>query len=132
MGDFRKLEVWQRARLLSLRIYQITRQFPSAERYGLTAQMRGASVAILSNLAEGSGWNGSRDLSRFLTTAQGSAAELECQTLLARDLGYSTNDEAGELLAEVATIRQMLTRRAQRVKLARKAAARRPRSAKGW
>ena len=129
MGDLRKLEVWQRARLLSLRVYQVTRPFPSSERYGITAQMRGASVSILSNLAEGSGQRGDGELSRFLSRAQGSAAELECQTLLARDLGYTTTDEAGEILAEVETIRRMLTRLAQRVNAARNAAIRRPRSA---
>ncbi len=121
MADYRKLEVWQRAHSLSLRVYQITRAFPNAERYGMTAQMRAATVSIQSNLAEGSGRGTSGELARFLSIAQGSAAELECQTILARDLGYATDDQAGELLAEVRTIGRMLTLLAQRVRASRPA-----------
>lgn len=131
MGDFRKLEVWQRARLLSVRVYQITGKFPSRECFGITAQMRTTSVCIVSSLSEGSGRNQDGVAGNFLERAQGSAAKLECQALLSRDLGYLTDAEAGEVLAEVTTVRRMLGHLTQRTKAARNGATRSPRSAKG-
>lgn len=108
MGDYRKLKVWQRIRLLTWRVYQLTQPFPPTERYGLTSQIRGASVSMLANIAEGCGRNGPRGLARFLSIALGSAAELECHTMLARDLGFLSHGQAGELLSEIEEIRHML------------------------
>jgi four helix bundle protein len=115
MGDYRKLVVWQRARLLTVRVYQITQPFPPTERYGLTSQIRGASVSILANLAEGCGRNRVGELKHFLSIALGSAAELECHVILARDLGYLSGDQAGEVLSELEEIRRMLAGTARRL-----------------
>jgi four helix bundle protein len=88
MGDYRQLAVWQRAQNLALAIYRSTDGFPVRERYGLAAQMRRAAVSVVSNIAEGCGRQGDRELSRFLRIARGSVHELECQLTLSRDLGY--------------------------------------------
>ena len=66
MGNFRDLVVWKRAQDLALAVYQSTSSFPKEERYGLTAQMRRAAVSVSSNIAEGCGRQGDRELSRFL------------------------------------------------------------------
>src|SRR5262245_51790966 len=65
MQDFRKLQAWQAARELTTRIYRATAAFPSAERFGLTAQMRAAAVSIGANLAEGCGRATRADTLRF-------------------------------------------------------------------
>jgi four helix bundle protein len=52
-GSFRDLIVWQKAVELSLGIYKLTATFPNSEQFGLTNQMRRASVSIASNIAEG-------------------------------------------------------------------------------
>src|SRR5688572_7015933 len=88
MGNFRELIVWKRAQDLALDVYRSPRAFPQDERYGLTAQMRRAAVSVSSNIAEGCGRQGDRELARFLQIARGSARELECQLLLSRDLEY--------------------------------------------
>jgi four helix bundle protein len=87
MRDFRQLTVWEQAHRLVLSIYRITAEFPKHELYGLTSQMRRCSASIAANIAEGCGRTGNGDLHRFLSTARGSAAELEYFLLLSRDLG---------------------------------------------
>jgi four helix bundle protein len=93
MGDYRQLSVWKRAHGLALRIYHATRRFPDTERYGLIAQLRRAAISVVSNMAEGSGRQSDRELARFLRIARGSVCELECQLLLARDLGFLKSED---------------------------------------
>ena len=88
MGNYRQLSVWKRAHRFALEIYRLTRGFPDRERYGISAQLRRASVSIVSNIAEGSGRQGDREHVRFLRIARGSVCEIECQLLLSLDLGY--------------------------------------------
>ena len=69
-------------------VYQITRNFPKEELYGLTSQMRRAAVSIPSNLAEGAARTGQKEFAQFLSIAKGSLSELETQLLISADLGY--------------------------------------------
>ena len=85
MKDFRTLSVWQRNDLTVL-IYKQTASFPREELFGLTSQIRRASSSIGANIAEGCGRNSDADFSRFLHIAFGSANELDCHLMLARDL----------------------------------------------
>ena len=88
VGNYRQLRVWKQAHKLALEVYRSTETFPARERYGLAAQMRRAAVSVISNIAEGCGRQGDKELSRFLRIARGSVRELDCQMLLSRDLGY--------------------------------------------
>ncbi|MEX2341060.1 MAG: four helix bundle protein [Candidatus Paceibacterota bacterium] len=89
---FTDLEAWKAAHSLALEIYKITKLFPKEELFGLTNQMRRASVSIGSNIAEGFSRNTSKDKSYFYTIAKGSTTELESQLLLVNDLGYINNN----------------------------------------
>lgn len=91
--DFKELLVWQHAHLLTLEVYRVTQQFPQEERFGLSNQLRRAVVSVESNIAEGSARNTSRDFLQFLFVARGSLAEVEVQLLIARDLGYISDEE---------------------------------------
>jgi len=86
MQNFRKLKVWEAAHLLTLAVYQISTTFPKEEMYGLTSQIRRASMSIPTNIAEGCGRDGDAEFGRFLNMSMGSVSELEYQLLLARDL----------------------------------------------
>src|SRR5688572_27997800 len=77
MGDYRRLQVWQRAHQLVLSIYLVTRTFPRDECFGLVAQMRRAAVSIPANLAEGCGRDTDPEIVRYARIALGSASELE-------------------------------------------------------
>ena len=85
MGQsFKDLVVWQRAVQLTLAVYKLTSDFPAAERFGLTNQMRRASVSIASNIAEGYGRATKGEYVQFLGHARGSCSELETQVVIAR------------------------------------------------
>ena len=88
MRDFRKLQVWEKSHALVLGIYQSTQRFPKDELYGLTSQMRRASVSIPANIAEGAGRESIPERVHFIQIANGSASELNYFLLLSRDLGY--------------------------------------------
>jgi hypothetical protein len=76
MRDYRKLKIWERAHKITLKIYQVTRSFPSDERYGLVSQMRRAAVSVPTNIAEGYGRCSDVELGRFLEIAYASGNEL--------------------------------------------------------
>ena len=85
---FEDLLVWQRAIELSLAVYEYTKGFPKDEIYGLTSQLRRASVSIASNIAEGRGRGSQGEFKQFLCMAQGSNYELRTQLVLSRRLKF--------------------------------------------
>ena len=122
--DYRKYKVWAPAYALTRGVYQITRSFPSEERYGLTAQMRRAAVSVLSNFAEGMGRSGDRDKARFVHIAIGSANELEVQLDLSRDFGYVSEEAFENSIRQLREVRRMLSRLASTLERSRRRVAR--------
>jgi four helix bundle protein len=108
MKDFRQLKVWEKSHQLALGIYKATKEFPKEELYGLTSQIRRASMSIPTNIAEGCGRNTDADFARFLQIAMGSASETEYQLILARDLGFLPTDSYGILHTDVEEVKRML------------------------
>ncbi len=108
MHNFKKLNVWQKARLLVKKIYLITKKFPKEELFGLTSQIRRASISVLSNIAEGAGRDSEKDFKRFLDIANGSAFELETQIILSFDLEYINAKEMDSLLFTIEEIQKMI------------------------
>jgi four helix bundle protein len=84
--DYRDLIVWQKAIELTVCIYRLTRTFPKEELYGLSSQMRRASVSVASNIAEGRGRLNVAEFRQFLGLAQGSIYELQTQLIVAKSL----------------------------------------------
>ena len=83
---YKELEVWKEAYKLALRVYKITEQFPMEERFGLVQQLRRASVAVFTNLAEGHARGSRRDYAHFCVIARGSQAEVLSLLSFSRDL----------------------------------------------
>lgn len=115
MRPFRDLQVWHKAYALTLAVYQASSSFPRDEVYGLTAQVRRAAVSVPANIAEGCGRDSTAELARFMRIAAGSASELECEILLARDLGYVTAEHYSELDAAITEVKRMLAAYIQRL-----------------
>ena len=119
MRDFRQLKVWDSARELTKQIYAATAQFPSAERFGLTSQLRRAAVSVAANIAEGCGRSGNAELGRFLIVAMGSASEVECELQLAADLAMLSPATHAALDRAVTELKRMLATLIARVNAAR-------------
>jgi four helix bundle protein len=86
LKSYRDLEVWKRSLLLVSEVYRVTRRLPSDERFGLTSQMRRASVSVTCNIAEGYGRSTRGEYLNHLSIARGSLYEVEalcevCQSL---------------------------------------------------
>lgn len=89
MGQsFRDLKVWKKSIQLTVLVYDLTGEFPRQETYGLTAQMRRASISVASNIAEGSARGTRRDFRQFVKLARGSNCELQTQIEIARQLRF--------------------------------------------
>jgi four helix bundle protein len=116
MRNYRELLVWRKAHALALAVYKDTRSFPSEERYGLTSQIRRASVSIAANLAEGCGRRSDGEMARFVQIAMGSGAELSYHLLLAKDLGLLKGGEYARLEGDVTEVMRMMSALWQRLK----------------
>lgn len=108
MKDFRQLKVWEKSHQLALAIYKETKKFPKEELYGLTSQIRRASMSIPTNIAEGCGRNTDREFARFLQIAMGSASETEYQLILARDLEFLPKETHEKFHTDVEEVKRML------------------------
>ena len=108
MKDFRTLLVWRRAHELSLAVYKSTATFPTDEKYGLTSQVRRCCVSIQANIAEGCARDGDQEFRRFLFIASGSASELDCHQLLAKDLELLPDPAYQRIFKHLSEVRSML------------------------
>jgi four helix bundle protein len=116
MRNYKDLQVWSKAHALTLELYRATRRFPAEERFGLTGQIRRASLSIGANLAEGCGRRSDGELARYVQIALGSATELSYHLLVARDLGLLEAVAYERLLAQADEVMRMLAALGDRVR----------------
>jgi four helix bundle protein len=116
MKTHKDLEVWKLSIEMITKIYQITRDFPKEEMYGLINQMRRAAVSVPSNIAEGAGRNSNKEFLQFLYIATGSLSELETQLIIAYNLGYTDNEQKQDMDTLINTLFKMLSGLIQSVK----------------
>ncbi len=102
--NFQDLIVWQKAHQLVLKVYRFSSNFPKTETYGLTSQLRRASVSVPANIAEGFRKKGLADKIRFLNIAQGSLEESRYYLILSNDLEYGDTAELILYLEEVSKL----------------------------
>jgi len=86
--NHKDLEVWKVSMDFVVEIYQLTKSFPQSELYGLTNQLRKASVSIPSNIAEGAARKNTKEFIQFLYIAKGSLSEIDTQLIIAERLKY--------------------------------------------
>jgi four helix bundle protein len=111
---FKDLLAWQRAIQMVRVVYELTAQFPIAERYGLSGQMRRAAISVPSNIAEGYGRVTTGEFIQILGHARGSSAEVETQLMIAKDLHFGSDkciDDAERLCFEVSRLLSGLMRK---------------------
>jgi four helix bundle protein len=108
MKNYRDLDAWKLAMDLAETIYELTRDFPDHERYGMTSQMRRSAVSIPSNIAEGQSRGTARLGLYFIRVALGSTGELDTQVELARRLSYLSTERTTDVQVTLERVCQML------------------------
>jgi four helix bundle protein len=114
--SFKDLIVWQRSMDLAVRIYRITQKLPASEQFGLTSQLRRASVSIPSNIAEGYGRQSTGNYRQFLSISRGSLMEIETQINICDRLKYLAQSDTENILKEITEISKMLTSLISKIK----------------
>jgi four helix bundle protein len=106
--SYRDLLVWQKSIALCVEVYKICEKFPKSELYGLSSQMKRAAVSVSSNIAEGQARQHTGEFLQFLSTANGSLAELDTQRTIAESLHLISTDDSTHLAERITEIRKML------------------------
>lgn len=112
----RNLEAWKESINFVTEIYTLTKKFPKEELWGLTSQIRRASISIPSNIAEGCGRSTPKETVRFMDIALGSIAEVETQLIIAQNLGYINSEELITKLGRINALVQGIKKYLNKVK----------------
>ncbi|TRU08217.1 MAG: four helix bundle protein [Microcystis sp. Msp_OC_L_20101000_S702] len=106
--SYRDLRVWQEAVNLAESCYRLTKTFPKEELYGMTTQIRRASVSIAANIAEGYGRKTRGEYIQFLYIAQGSLKELENHWLISQRVELASSQSVNPILNQCESVGQLL------------------------
>lgn len=96
-GTYKELVVWQKAHALTLEIYNISKDFDSSEKFGITSQLRRAAVSIELNIVEGKYRNTAKEFAQFLYTSRASNQEVHCLLLICKDLNMISEKDHKKL-----------------------------------
>ena len=106
--SFTDLNTWKEGHKLVIEIYKLTQKFPKEEQFGLTNQIRRASVSITSNIAEGFSRGSYKEKVQFYSMALGSLTEVQNQLLIGKDIEYITKGEFKKLADQTVIINKLL------------------------
>jgi four helix bundle protein len=107
MHNLTELKIWNKAIDLAVDVYKATSTYPVDERFGLTSQLRRASVSIPSNIAEGAGRNSKKEFCNFLGIANGSSYEVQTQLVISNKLNLLNDELLSSLLAQIQELQKM-------------------------
>lgn len=110
------LEAWAKAVDFVLDVYRASESFPKEEKFGLVSQIRRAAVSVPANIAEGATRQSYKEFVHFLSTAQGSASELETELIIAFRLGYLDEMKFKELTESLQRVGRLITGLSQHMK----------------
>lgn len=109
MRPHEKLEAWRLAIDFVVDVYKMTDAFPKEEKFGLTSQLRRATVSVPANIAEGAARQSEKEFIHFLSIAQGSASELDTELIIAHRLGYLDEESYTALRTSLDRIGRLIT-----------------------
>ncbi len=110
MFSFRRLQVYNDARLLVKDVYVVMQSFPKEEKYALSDQLRRSVLSVPANIAEGMGRRSKKEQIHFLEIAFGSLMETFCHIEISKDLGYITEEQLKEKEKQIEIISKKLSR----------------------
>ena len=114
--SYRDQFIWKRGIQLSVNCYRLTEKFPKSELYGLTSQIRRASVSVPSNIAEGYGRRTKNEYIHFLHIALGSLRELDTQLIIAKEVKLTEYALFAPVLDEADRMQGILVSTLQKLK----------------
>lgn len=106
--NYYDLNAWQEGHKLVLLVYKMLKDFPKEERYGLTDQLRRASVSITSNIAEGFSRRSNKEKIQFHAMAMGSLTELQSQLFVARDVQYCQVERFNQIFTQTIVVQRLV------------------------
>lgn len=115
MRTFRDLLIWQKSMDLVTKTYEITKQFPKEEVFGLTSQIRRCSVSIPSNIAEGFGRQSNKEFSRFLNFSTSSLFEYQTQLEISKNVQFLNETEFNNLYQDSRELEAMIVSFARKI-----------------
>ena len=110
MGNFRKLQVWQKSKELAIKIYELVKRQSISKDFGFKDQIQRAAVSIPANIAEGDELGSDKQSVRHFYIAKGSTAELQTLIIIGSEVGYIESKIAEELINECKIISFMLAK----------------------
>jgi len=108
ISSFTDLSTWQKAKMFAVKVYGVTKKFPTDERFGLVSQVRRSSVSVSANIAEGFSRSTAKDKVYFYTIGIGSLTETLSHLYIANELGYITKEELNHIETKYAELSKML------------------------
>ena len=108
INSYKDLQVWKIAKSIAIVIYKVTADFPNTEVFGLTNQLRRASISISNNIAEGIGRQYKKDTLQFLYVSNGSLNEVESMITIAQELNYINKDNMNIITLQIEECRKLL------------------------
>lgn len=108
MRNFRELNIWKDGISLVKEIYNLSKQLPAEEKFGLKSQICRAAVSIPSNIAEGCSRNSEIEFKRFLEIAIGSSFELETQLIIIYELQFISEKEMNSIIETLSKEQKMI------------------------
>ncbi len=108
MRNFRELTVWQKGFEVTKKVYDLVNSLPTEEKYGLRSQLTRASVAIPSNIAEGTSRSSDQEFRYFLEVSLGSCFEIETQLLLVKEQNWIESEKIESLISDITEVQKML------------------------
>ena len=106
---YRRLVAYQKAKEVVKMTYKLIKKFPSKERYGMSDQLRRASVSITSNIAEGINRYSAKDKAHFIEMAYGSLMEVSSQFEIAEDLKYINIEDRSNIDILISDVARLLS-----------------------
>ncbi len=99
MRDFTKYDIWRDGVDLAVEAYELTKNFPNKEKFGLTSQIRRAAISLPSNFAEGCSRSSEKDFKRFIEISIGSGFELKTQFIIASKLNFLKGNSSDKFVS---------------------------------
>ena len=109
MKTYRDLDIWKKSMHLAANVYELAKELPEEEKFGLAQDIAQTAVAITSNIANGAETKNDKEYKIFMDIVSGKLARLEAQIEIAKRLGYLNEDKTNNVFKQINLIRSQLS-----------------------